>query len=112
MTQEQQTVRPTRVLILDDDRVEGGMLAFHLRREGLVVMLMTSAEEAADAIAWAQPDVVLVEVAARGFDGREFLSQLVHLPVDVYAVADRKHQQPDGSVRYENVFLWCAAVKP
>jgi SAM-dependent methyltransferase len=30
----------------------------------------------------------------------------------VYAEADRKHLQPDGSVRYENVFLWCVAVKP
>ena len=50
--QERTTARSTRVLILDEDRVEGGMLAFHLRREGLVVMLMTSAEEAADAIAW------------------------------------------------------------
>ena len=89
MSQERQT-RPTRVLILDEDRVEGGMLAFHLRREGLVVMLMTSAEEAADAIAWAEPDVLLVEVAAQGFDGREFLSQLSHLPVDVFAVADRQ----------------------
>ncbi len=89
MSQERQA-RPTRVLILDEDRVEGGMLAFHLRREGLVVMLMTSAEEAADAIAWAEPDVLLVEVAAQGFDGREFLSQLSHLPVDVFAVADRQ----------------------
>ena len=93
MTQERQertTARSTRVLILDEDRVEGGMLAFHLRREGLVVMLMTSAEEAADAIAWAEPDVLLVEVAAQGFDGREFLQQLGHLSVDVFAVADRQ----------------------
>lgn len=90
MTQEGQTARSTRVLILDEDRVEGGMLAFHLRREGLVVMLMTNAEEASDAIAWAEPDVLLVEVAAQGFDGREFLGQLAHLPVDVFAVADRQ----------------------
>lgn len=90
MTQERQTARSTRVLILDEDRVEGGMLAFHLRREGLVVMLMTSAEEAADAIAWAEPDVLLVEVSAQGFDGREFLSSLSHLPVDVFAVTDRQ----------------------
>jgi len=95
MTQERQErqdrkpARSTRVLILDEDRVEGGMLAFHLRREGLVVMLMTSVEEATDAIAWAQPDVLLVEVTGRGFDARELLAQLVHLPIDVFAVADR-----------------------
>lgn len=89
MSQERKPARSTRVLILDEDRVEGGMLAFHLRREGLVVMLMTSVEEASDAIAWAQPDVLLVEVTGRGFDVREFLAQLAELPIDVFAVADR-----------------------
>ena len=87
--QDRKPARSTRVLILDEDRVEGGMLAFHLRREGLVVMLMTSVEEATDAIAWAQPDVLLVEVTGRGFDVREFLAQLAEMPVDVFAVADR-----------------------
>ena len=30
----------------------------------------------------------------------------------VYAEADRRHQRPDGSVRYANVFLWCVGEKP
>ena len=30
----------------------------------------------------------------------------------VYAEADRQHQRPDGSVRYDNVFLWCVGEKP
>jgi CheY-like chemotaxis protein len=83
------------VLILDEDRVEGGMLAFHLRREGVVVMLMTSVEEATDAIAWSAPDVVLVEVTGRGFDGHEFLAQLATQPLDVFAVADRPLELAD-----------------
>lgn len=29
----------------------------------------------------------------------------------VYAHADRDHMRPDGSIRYENVFLWVAAEK-
>jgi len=29
----------------------------------------------------------------------------------VFAEADGKHQLPDGSVRYENVFLWCVGEK-
>lgn len=90
-----ETARSVRVLILDEDRVEGGMLAFHLRREGLVVMLMTSVEEASDAIAWSAPDVVLVEVTGRGFDGHEFLTQLATMPVDVFAVADRPLELED-----------------
>lgn len=30
----------------------------------------------------------------------------------VYAAADRAHTRPDGSVRYENVFLWVAGERP
>ena len=30
----------------------------------------------------------------------------------VYANADRAHTRPDGSVRYENVFLWVAGDRP
>jgi SAM-dependent methyltransferase len=30
----------------------------------------------------------------------------------VYANADRAHTRPDGSVRYENVFLWAAGERP
>lgn len=30
----------------------------------------------------------------------------------VYAAADRAHMCPDGSVRYENVFLWAAGERP
>jgi hypothetical protein len=30
----------------------------------------------------------------------------------VYANADRAHMRPDGSVRYNNVFLWAAGERP
>jgi SAM-dependent methyltransferase len=30
----------------------------------------------------------------------------------VYEAADRAHRRPDGSVRYENVFLWVAGERP
>jgi hypothetical protein len=30
----------------------------------------------------------------------------------VYAQADRAHARPDGSIRYENVFLWVAGERP
>ena len=29
----------------------------------------------------------------------------------VYADADRTHTRPDGSIRYENVFLWVAGER-
>jgi hypothetical protein len=30
----------------------------------------------------------------------------------VYANADRAHMRPDGSVHYQNVFLWAAGERP
>jgi hypothetical protein len=30
----------------------------------------------------------------------------------VYADADRAHMRPDGSIRYDNVFLWVAGERP
>jgi SAM-dependent methyltransferase len=30
----------------------------------------------------------------------------------VFAAADRAHTRPDGTIRYENVFLWAAGVRP
>jgi hypothetical protein len=30
----------------------------------------------------------------------------------VYAQADRAHTRPDGSVRYDNVFLWVTGERP
>ena len=87
------TATGVRVLILDEDRVEGGMLAFHLRREGLIVMLMTSLDEMRDALAWAAPDVLLVDLTSRGFDARELFAVLRAAEdtckFDIVAFADR-----------------------
>jgi hypothetical protein len=30
----------------------------------------------------------------------------------VYAAADRAHARPDGSIRYDNVFLWASGERP
>ncbi len=81
--------RGTRVLLLDEDRVEGGMLAFHLRRDGCIVMLMGSPEEAIDAIDWAAPDVVVLDVS-RGLSAVEtLLSRLDEEGIDVLAMSER-----------------------
>ncbi len=77
-----------RVLVIDEDRVEGGMLAFHLRREDLIVMLMAGEEEAVDALAWATPDAILTEVRGRELDGFRLLDNLGDVPVSVYLMSD------------------------
>ena len=78
----------SRVLVVEEDRVEGGMLAFHLRREGLAVMLASSGDEAIDALAWATPDAVLVEAHGRELDGFAVLRALGEASVRVFLLAD------------------------
>ena len=83
-----QQAPPTRVLVVEEDRVEGGMLAFHLRREGLVVMLAASGDEAIDALAWAPPDALMVEAHGRELDGFEVIRALGDAAVRVFLLAD------------------------
>lgn len=84
----QREVASLRVLIVEEDRVEGGMLAFHLRREDLVVMLAAGADEAIDALAWAPPDALLVEARGHELDGFAVVSSLGDAPVRVFLMAD------------------------
>jgi|GEM_PF-1829449 len=83
-----QQAPPVRVLVVEEDRVEGGMLAFHLRREGLVVMLAGSGDEAIDALAWAPPDAIMVEAHGRELDGFEVIRALGDTPVRVFLLSD------------------------
>jgi len=79
---------PLRVLVVEEDRVEGGMLAFHLRREELIVMLMASEDEVLDAMAWAPPDAILVEARGRELDGLALVRGLSNAPIGVFLMAD------------------------
>ncbi|TNF31539.1 MAG: response regulator, partial [Deltaproteobacteria bacterium] len=79
---------PVRVLLVEEDRVEGGMLAFHLRREGLVVMLAGSGDEAIDALSWAPPDAIMIEAHGRELDGFEVIRALGETPLRVFLLAD------------------------
>ncbi|MFT7582693.1 MAG: CheY-like chemotaxis protein, partial [Myxococcota bacterium] len=80
--------RSRRILVVEEDRVEGGMLAFHLRREGLIVMLMAGEDEAIDAVAWAPPDAILIEKSGRDLDAFRVIRALGDAPVLVYLMAD------------------------
>jgi CheY-like chemotaxis protein len=91
-----------RVLLVDEDRIEGGLLAFHLRREGCIVMLMDGVEEASDAMAWASPDVVVVDVSARGFETRSLLERLAEDDVDTFATIE---SQPTLEVELDHLRL-------
>ncbi|HEX5611815.1 MAG TPA: class I SAM-dependent methyltransferase, partial [Burkholderiales bacterium] len=56
-------------------------------------------------ISWRANSSAGVNQAAIAHSGEEAVRK-------VYADADRAHARPDGSIRYENVFLWVAGMKP
>lgn len=78
----------TKVLIADDDRVESGVLAFHLRKLGFVVMHAATLEEALDACAWASPTVVIAQAHGRDTNGFTLMRALGAVDQRRYLLAD------------------------
>jgi len=65
------TERPARILLVEDNETDAGLIARVLRREGLDVELLGAASEAmvrASLAAFA-PDVILVDLTIPGFSG-------------------------------------------
>lgn len=70
-----------RVLIVEEDRVEAGILAFHLRRTGLITLMVASEEEALDAVAWGTPHALITELRGKGANGLRLIRRLAGTPV-------------------------------
>ena len=80
---------PRRVLIVDEDVVEAGLLAFQLRQAGMTALVVGSAQEAFDAMSWAPPDVYLLQFGGTAFDGLEVASALSGRETAVFFSAER-----------------------
>ncbi len=78
-----------RILIIEEDRVEAGIIAFHLRRAGYKPLLVSSSEEAADAVAWGTPDAVVAELGGTGINGLNFAASLVGNKLVFVLISDR-----------------------
>jgi len=85
----QGTGKAQRVLIVEEDRVEAGIIAFHLRRAGYKPLLVSSSDEATDAVAWGTPNAVVAELGGTGIDGLTFAGSLAGSSLVFVLVADR-----------------------
>jgi len=83
------TEQTQRVLIVEQDRVEAGILAFHLRHSGFKPLLVPNDEEARDAASWAAPHAIVCELKGDRIDGLRFARDLRGAATSFFLVTDR-----------------------
>lgn len=83
------TEQTQRVLIVEQDRVEAGILAFHLRHAGFKPLLVSNDEEARDAASWAAPHAIICELGGERIDGLQFARDLRGTATTFFLVTDR-----------------------
>lgn len=70
------TVRPARILVVDDERHIARLLEYVLRKEGYEVQVAHDGEAALAAVEHTQPDAVLLDLVLPGISGLEVLKVL------------------------------------
>ncbi|MBL8617369.1 MAG: sigma-54-dependent Fis family transcriptional regulator [Deltaproteobacteria bacterium] len=68
--------RAARVLVVDDDQAVRSALTVNLQKAGYAVATAARGEEALDAVAEEEPDVVISDVRMPGISGEDLLSRL------------------------------------
>jgi hypothetical protein len=85
-----------------------GALASALRQAGLRVV---DEGEVACPFVWPNPDASWRANASAGVNQLAIAHSGEEAVRAAFAEADRAHTRPDGSIRYENVFLWAAGER-
>ena len=69
-------LRPSRILIIEDERHIAKLLDYFLRKAGYDVLCVSSAEEALPMLSSYAPDAVLLDLVLPGMSGLDFLHEL------------------------------------
>lgn len=92
------------ILIIDDDVCIGNMLEELLTREGYGVSRAYSGTEAVLLLAFARPDLILLDLMLPGLNGEEILPRIKGIPVIVVSakadVSDKVNLLMGGAVDY------------
>lgn len=72
----QESVRPRRILCVDDEEAYLKSLARMLSRRGYIVSAFQAPERALEAVAWTEPDLALVDVMMPGMDGLDLAGKI------------------------------------
>ncbi|MES2180090.1 MAG: response regulator [Gemmatimonadota bacterium] len=73
--------RPSRVLIVDDERHNRQLLEVMLRPEGFFIEVATSGEEALAMVAHEPPDLILLDIMMPGMDGYQVATAIKSNPI-------------------------------
>jgi CheY-like chemotaxis protein len=68
--------RPTRILVVDDQRENREVLAIVLESEGFLVLTADNGEGALTSVAGQPPDLILLDVMMPGMDGYQVASTI------------------------------------
>ena len=93
------TLRPIRLLIVDDDQELRGPLVSRFERLGMVVAQAASGEEALERARQAPFDVALLDLHLPGMDGIELLGKLKELQPDAEALLLTAHSSVETAVQ-------------
>jgi two-component system phosphate regulon response regulator PhoB len=76
---------PARILVVEDERDIGALVAYHLTREGYRVRTTEGGQEALESMRAERPDLIVLDLMLPGFSGYEVLHELRRRPemVDV-----------------------------
>jgi CheY-like chemotaxis protein len=77
-----------RILIVQEDSIEAGLIGFHLKQAGMTALVVTSTQEAWDAIGWGPPEVIIAELKTENIDGLEVVGGLVGKEVAAFLTSD------------------------
>ena len=77
-----------RILIVQEDAIEAGLIAFHLKQADMTALVVTTTQEAWDAIGWGPPEVIVTELKTENIDGLEVVGGLVGKKVAAFLISD------------------------
>ncbi len=105
------TGRPTRVLIVDDERQNRELLGIMLAPEGFAVLTAANGMDALALVAREPPDIVLLDVMMPGLDGYQVVAALKgaaatrHIPVILLTGLDDHQARTLGRTAGADDFL-------
>ena len=106
------TARPTRILVVDDEKLVRWAISNRLQRDGYDVLSADSAEQALELIASNAPDLMLLDVCLPGIDGTACLQHALALHPDVTVVMMSAHSTVDVAVEAMKLGAIDFLVKP